>query len=65
MSHRPSTNASFCFAVLAFFEMPFGFPVTPLLPDKAGPFSPMSIGVAAPEGLLLPSSKWPSPTFKN
>ena len=48
--------ASLCFAVFAFFEIPFLFPGT------AG--SGTSIGVAAPEGLLLPSSKWPSPVAR-
>lgn len=53
----PSAMASLCFAVLAFLLMPF------LLPGAAG--SGTSIGVAAPEGLLLPSSKCPSPVAKS
>ena len=49
----PSAIASLCLAVFAFLLMAF------LFPGAGG--SATSIGVAAPEGLLLPSSKWPSP----
>ena len=49
----PSAMASLCLAVLAFLLMAFRFP------GAAG--SATSIGVAAPDGLLLPSSKCPSP----
>lgn len=51
----PSAIASRSLAVLAFLLMAFRFPGT------GG--STTSIGVAAPDGLLLPSSKWPSPVF--
>ena len=59
MPRSPSASAiaSLCFAVFAFFDKPLPLPF--LAPFAV--LSPASIGVAAPEGLLLPSSKCPSP----
>jgi len=59
ISSSPSTIRNRSLVVLAFLEVPLAFEV-PLFFPFAGR-SMTETGVAAPEGLLLPSSKCPSP----